>query len=62
MKIYRCVIGGLLVFFLIISVWYIASCVNEQRSIDGGTLIFYSEEQKEVVKGVGEVVTGHGLC
>lgn len=41
MKIYRCIIGGLMVFFIIIGVWYIVSCYNEQRSMYDGTLIYY---------------------
>ena len=62
MKIYRCVIGCLLVFFLAVGVWYIASSVNERNTTDGGTLIFQSEGQKEMVKGVEGIVTGHDLC
>ena len=43
MKIYRCIIGGLLVLFLAIGVWYIASCIGEQRSTHDGTLIYRSK-------------------
>ena len=62
MKIYRCVIGCLLVFFLVISVWYMVSCINEQRSTDGGTLIYHLNGQEETVKGVEEIVTANRLC
>ncbi len=62
MKIYRCVIGCLLVFFLVVGVWYIVSCVNEEHKTDGGTLIFQFKEQNEMVKGVERIVTGHDLC
>lgn len=53
MKLYRCVIGGLLVIFLAIGVWYMVSNYNEQRSINGGTLIWRGEEA---------FVTGNSLC
>lgn len=51
MKIYRCVIGCLLVFFLVVGVWYIATNINEQRSIEDGLLIWREED-----------VTDYGLC
>ena len=67
MKIYRCIIGGLLVLFLVIGVWYIASCVNEQRSIQDGTLIYQTEaieiDRKENgQRGEYSIGTGNGLC
>ena len=40
MKIYRCLIGCLMAIFIAIGVWYLYSCYNEQRSINGGTLIW----------------------
>lgn len=43
MKIYRCIIGGLLAIFIIFGVWYIVSNISEQRSIDDGTLIWRVE-------------------
>ena len=51
MKIYRCVIGCLLVFFIAIGVWYVVSCYGERRSIDEGTLIWRVEDG-----------TDHSLC
>ena len=51
MKIYRCIIGCLLVFFLVIGVWYIATSINEQRSIEDGLLIWREEN-----------VADYGLC
>lgn len=53
MKIYRCVVGCLLVFFIAIGVWYMVSCYNEQRSIEDGTLIWRGEEVH---------VASHSLC
>ena len=40
MKIYRCVLGILLAFFIIAGVWYIVSNYSERRSTDEGTLVF----------------------
>lgn len=40
MKIYRWIIGVLLVVFLIVTVVYIAYFYNENRSIENGTLIW----------------------
>ena len=51
MKIYRCVLGFLIVFFLVIGVVLIASQYSERRSIDGGTLIWRVEDG-----------TNHRLC
>ena len=51
MKIYRCVIGCLLVFFIAIGVWYVLSCYSEQRSIEDGLLIWRVEDVAE-----------HSLC
>lgn len=44
MKIYRCILGCLLAFFIILGVWYVVSNINEQRSIDEGTLIWRVED------------------
>ena len=62
MKIYRCLIGCLLVFFIVVGVWYIVSCINERQTTEGGTLIFQSEEQNDLVKGVERIVSGYDLC
>ena len=43
MKLYRCVIAGLLIVFVIVGVWYIVSNYNEQRSVDGGTLVYVTD-------------------
>lgn len=40
MKIYRCFLGCLLVFFIVIGVLFIISHTNEQRSTEKGTLIW----------------------
>ena len=51
MKIYRCVLGCLIAFFLVIGVIFLAAQYNERRSIDGGTLIWREEN-----------VTTHHIC
>ena len=51
MRIYRCVIGCLFVLFIVISVWYVVSCYNEQQTIDKGTLIWRVEDD-----------TNHSIC
>lgn len=43
MKIYRCVIGLLMAFFIIVGVWYVVSCYDEQRSIEDGILVWQVE-------------------
>ena len=45
MKIYRCIIGCLMAVFIAISVWYLYSCYDEQRSINGGILIREEEDK-----------------
>ena len=44
MKIYRCIIGCLLVFFFAIGVWYVVSCYDKGQSISEGTLIWRVED------------------
>ena len=44
MKIYRCVIGCLMVLFIAIGIWYIVSCYYEQGSTKDGTLIWRGVE------------------
>lgn len=44
MKIYRCVLGCLLVFFIICGVIFVASQYSQRRSIDGGTLVWRAED------------------
>lgn len=51
MKIYRFIIGGLLVVFIAVTIIYIAYFYNEQRSIENGTLIWRVEH-----------VANHDLC
>ena len=63
MKIYRCIIGSLLVFFIAIGVWYIASCYNERRSNQDGTLI----QEKRIdstleMRGDDQEAAGYGVC
>lgn len=48
MKIYRCVLGILMVFFIIVGVWYVVSCYDEQRSTKDGTLIYEQIEDTGV--------------
>ena len=43
MKIYRCILGCLLVVFIVLGVWYVVSNIYEQRSIEDGTLIWRVE-------------------
>lgn len=66
MKIYRCVIGGLLVFFIAIGVWYVVSCLDEQRSYDKGILIWEQNRENDCVgqqmRGVEKDVTDHSIC
>lgn len=51
MKIYRGVLWCLLVVFIAVTVIYIAYFYNEQRSTDGGTLIWRVEN-----------VSGNRIC
>ena len=44
MKLYRCFVGVLLVFFITIAVLYITSVYNEQRSIEEGILVSHQNE------------------
>lgn len=62
MKIYRCVVGALLVLFLAIGVWYVYSTIYEQRSMDDGILIFHQIDIQEMEKGEEMSVAGHGIC
>lgn len=62
MKIYRGIVGVLLVLFLAIGVWYVYSNVFERHSTDDGILIFYQNEMQDIAKGDKEGVTGHGIC
>lgn len=43
MKIYRSILWGLLVISIVVAVIYVSYFYNEQRSIDGGTLIWRVE-------------------
>lgn len=43
MKIYRCVLGCLLVVFLVIGALFVMSYINEHRSVEDGTLIWRDE-------------------
>ena len=51
MKIYRFVLWCLLVIFIAATVIYIAYFYNQQRLIDGGTLIWRVED-----------VSGYSIC
>ena len=51
MKIYRRIIGGLLVIFIAATLIYIGYFYNEKRSVEEGTLIWR-----------GENVTSYDLC
>lgn len=51
MKIYRAVLWCLLVVFIIVIVIYMSYFYNEQRSTDGGTLIWRVED-----------VSGNSIC
>lgn len=63
MKIYRCFLGCLLVFFIVIGVLFIVSYTNEERSIDKGILIWeQSVENVQFMRGAGGNVTGYRLC
>ena len=44
MKIYRCFIGVLLVFFITLAVLYITSIYNERRSVEDGILVLSEKE------------------
>ena len=44
MKLYRCFVGVLLVFFITIAVLYITSAYNEQRSTEEGILVSHQSE------------------
>lgn len=63
MKIYRCFLGCLLVFFIVIGVLFIVSYTNEQRSTDEGTLIWEQRtENVQFMRGAGGNVTGYRIC
>ncbi len=51
MKLYRYIVGSLLVIFIIVTVIYIAYFYDERRSVEDGTLIWR-----------GENVTSYDLC
>lgn len=68
MRIYRCVLVILMVAAIGFGVWYCTYSINEQRSIENGTLVFYDffEEykrdwEKKQVEGVMEDVTNNNL-
>lgn len=44
MKLYRCVIGGLLAFFITIGVLYVVSYFEKEYSKEDGTLIYQYEQ------------------
>ena len=62
MKLYRCFLGILLVFFIALAVLYITAVYNEQRSIEEGILVYHLEVQENQLKGGESDVTGHSLC
>ena len=70
MKLYRCFIGFLLVFFITIAVLYITSIYNEQRSVKEGILVSAQKEwmrecfynPSESAKGGEDIATGHCIC
>ena len=55
MKLYRCFIGFLLVFFITLAILYVGSIYNEQRSIEDGILIYQ-------LKGGEDIGAGHSIC
>ena len=65
-KLYRCFIGFLLVFFITIAVLYITSIYNEQRSVEDGILVSDQKEwmgqsflnPPESAKGGEDIATG----
>lgn len=57
MKIYRCILGCLLVFFIVIGVLYVYAHYNEQRSMKDGTLVFRSES----IRGEEGIVPSHSV-
>lgn len=59
MKLYRCMLGVLLVFFITLAVIFGVSYYNERRSIEDGILIL---GEIESVKGEKQCVAGEGVC
>ncbi len=52
MKLYRCVIGGLLAFFITIGILYVVSYYEQEHSTEDGTLIFQYEQPERGNKSV----------
>ena len=44
MKLYRCLIGGLLALFITIGVLFLVSYYEKEQSMKDGTLIFQCEQ------------------
>ncbi len=63
MKIYRCFVGVLFVFFIALAIAFIISHVNEQGSEGKGTLIWQKNiELIECMRGEGGDVTDYSVC
>ncbi len=63
MKIYRCFLGCLLVFFIAIGVIFIVSYINEHRSVEDGVLIWeYNIGGAQDMRGAGGDVKGYRVC
>lgn len=52
MKLYRCLLGGLLAFFITIAVLYVVSYYEKEYSTEDGTLIFQYEQPERGNKSV----------
>ena len=52
MKLYRCLIGGLLAFFITIGVLFVVSYYEKEHSTEDGTLIFQYEQPERGDKSV----------
>ena len=62
MKLYRCLIGGLLAFFIAIGVLFLISYYEKEQSMKDGTLIYYEGEDVCFERGAEKYATGYSIC
>lgn len=46
-RVYRCILGGLIVLAIAFGVWYVMFSYNEQRSVENATLVSECQYGKE---------------
>ena len=63
MKIYRCIVGVLFVFFIAVAVMFIFSHISEHGSDRKGTLVWRNNVSVVAcMGGEGGDVTNHSIC